>query len=201
MRLVHKVMDFDVDRVDEQARTFWAVASTEGPDRAGDVVSADGWDLANYRKNPVIVWAHDYSRPPVAKALAVKVEDGRLVFQAQFPTASEHAFADTVFQLYRGGYLRAFSVGFTPSQSEIVTHQMDGRTVTGTHYQRQELYEISCVTLPANPEALVAAGLGRRPGQAGPPLPAEQAAARKALAAGALKGLVASRLAWHLGRK
>ncbi len=154
MKLVHKVMDFTLREVDESRRSFWAVASTGEVDRQGDLVEPSGWHLENFLKNPVIPWAHDYSRPPVARALEVKVEEGRLLFLAQFAPAEDYAFADTVFRLYRGGFLRAFSVGFLALESELLQTRQKGRLVTGTRYLEQELYEISCVTLPANPEAL-----------------------------------------------
>ena len=218
MSLVHKILDFEVGQVDEAARTFWAVASTGQVDRQGDLIEASGWDFANFLKNPVIPWAHDYGAPPVAKALALRVEGQSLIFQAQFPTAQEYAFADTIYQLYRGGYLRAFSVGFAPIHSELAVHQVDGRALTGTRYLKQELYEISCVTLPANPQAL--AQLGQKAG-GGPsiiermlqppspagdsprhshPSPAVLAAAKSALGRAALLGLIASRLRYHLGQ-
>ncbi len=198
MKLVHKVLDFAVEGVDEEKRTFWAVASTEAVDRQGDSISAGGWDLGNFLKNPVIPWAHDYSRPPVAKALAVKVEGGRLLFKAQFPAREEYAFADTIFKLYKGGYLRAFSVGFAPIESAAATHSINGRNISGTRYLRQELYEISCVTLPANPQALVAAGLkAPTPAQ---PQPAGSPAAARALAGLVLDTLIAGRIEYHLGR-
>ncbi len=214
MQLVHKVMDFEVGRADEAARTFWAVASSPTVDRQGDLIEPSGWDFANFLKNPVIPWAHDYASPPVARALAVKVEKGRLLFQAQFPTAEEYAFADTIYRLYKGGYLRAFSVGFAPLESEVATHQVGGRSLTGTRYTKQELYEISCVTLPANPEALVALGLrGPRstpsPAAATTPSPARtpgdpapgaaRPLAARALAQAAVGELVLARLRYHLG--
>ncbi|MEW5911491.1 MAG: HK97 family phage prohead protease [Thermodesulfobacteriota bacterium] len=210
MKLVHKVMDFTVGRADEEQRTFWAVASSGSLDRQGDLIEAAGWDFTNFLKNPVIPWAHDYASPPVARALAVKVQGDRLLFQAQFPRPEEYAFADTIYRLYKGGYLKAFSVGFAPLESELVTHQAQGRLVTGTRYLKQELYEISCVTLPANPEALVSLGLtGLQP----PPTPAAQKqpsplaqtpgpaapAARRALASLALRALIARRLDYHRG--
>lgn len=210
MQLVHKVLDFEVGQVDDQRRTFWAVASTDQVDRQGDSVAADGWDFANFLKNPVIPWSHDYNRPPVAKALEVKVTDGRLWFMAQFPTAEEYAFADTIFRLYRGGFLRAFSVGFAPLASEVAASQVNGRLVTGTRYLKQELYEISCVTLPANPEALAALGIaspGRPPANPlpetralrRPPQPADDPAAAAALTGSLVEALVARRLRYHLG--
>ncbi len=201
MKLVHKLMDFTIGRVDQEARTFWAVASTEQVDRQGDSIVAEGWDLANFMNNPVIPWAHDYSRPPVARALECRVQDGRLVFQAQFPPAEDYAFSDTVFRLYQGGFLRAFSVGFSPVHSEVQTSQVQGRAVTGTRYLKQELYEISCVTLPANPQALLAAGI-INPRAAVPTAtltPADNAGNHQ-LARRALDRLLLSRLQRALGR-
>ncbi|MBU1154655.1 MAG: HK97 family phage prohead protease [Proteobacteria bacterium] len=215
MKLVHKVMDFEVGQADEETRTFWAVASSPTVDRQGDLIEPTGWDFANFLKNPVIPWSHDYASPPVARALAVKVDQGRLLFKAQFPTAEEYAFADTIYRLYKGGYLRAFSVGFAPLESEVATHAVGGRSLTGTRYLKQELYEISCVTLPANPEALVALGLGgprftptpagasptpspaRTPGADAPA--AVHPMAARALAQAALGELIAARLRYHLG--
>ena len=212
MKLVHKVMDFEVGGADEEARTFWAVASSPTVDRQGDLIEPTGWDFANFLKNPVIPWAHDYTSPPVARALAMKVDQGRLLFQAQFPTAEEYAFADTIYRLYKGGYLRAFSVGFAPLESEVATHKVGGRTLTGTRYTKQELYEISCVTLPANPEALVALGLGGSRPTPSPAVPLTPSPARtpgapaaadtkaaRALAQAALGELIAARLRYHLG--
>ena len=201
MKLIHKVMDFNVGRVDEKERTFWAVASTGGLDRQGDIIDASGWELSNFLKNPVIPWAHDYNSPPVAKALEVKVEGKSLVFKAQFPSPEEYAFADTIFKLYKGGYLRAFSVGFSPIQSEVVTVEKHGRSITGTRYLKQELYEISCVTLPANPEALVAAGIKpSAPLTPMTPLPASsRAALEKSLVSELVERLIKSRLQYHLG--
>ncbi len=214
MKLVHKVLDFEVGRADEAERTFWAVASNGQVDRQGDVIDPSGWDFKNFMKNPVIPWAHDYNSPPVARARDIKVAGGKLWFKAQFPTAEEYAFADTIYRLYQGGFLQAFSVGFAPLESELVTHRIEGRALTGTRYLKQELYEISCVTLPANPEALVSLGLAGlpqplTPAQRSAPQPPEQtlgrksplaaAAARRALVRLALDGLVQRRLDYHRG--
>ena len=210
MKLVHKVMDFDIGGVDENERTFRAVASTDQVDRQGDSIDPGGWLLDNFLKNPVIPWAHDYNRPPVAKALDVQVQGGSLVFVAQFPRLEEYEFADTIFKLYRGGYLRAFSVGFSPIESRVATHEINGKVVTGTRFLKQELYEISCVTLPANPEALVALNLAGpetstpvpypNPQPKNQPQPAGVKAAQLALVHGLVDRLIAGRLGYHLGR-
>ena len=102
-------------------------------------------------------WAHNYDQPPVAKALNVKVQDRKLKFLLQFATKGEYGFADTIYQLYKGGYLSAFSVGFQPIKYEHVERRLNGRKIQGRDYIEQELWEISAVSLPSNPNALVAA--------------------------------------------
>ena len=194
MKLIHKVMNFELERVDQNERSFWAVASTGGMDRQGDEIEPLGWDLENCLKNPVIAWAHDYSRPPVAKALEVRPANEGLLFKAQFARPEEYAFADTVFKLYLGGFLKAFSVGFSPLASEIAVRQLDGKTITGTRYLKQELYEISCVTLPANPDALVALGKAQGSGGRLSPLPAMSESNREKLAVALIDRLVRNSL-------
>ena len=47
------------------------VISTDEVDRHGDIIVADGWRLDAYRRNPVVLWAHDYRRPVVGRTLAL----------------------------------------------------------------------------------------------------------------------------------
>ena len=61
------------------------VLSHESDDRMGDIIRQDGWDLKNFQKNPVMLWAHD-SRgiPPIGKWAKVRVEGKSLVGIANF---------------------------------------------------------------------------------------------------------------------
>jgi len=136
--------------VDEAARTVSFVVSTGAEDRDGDVVDPNGWSLDRYRKNPIVLWAHDYRLPPVAKAPDISVTDGALRAVAQFPDEGDYEFADTVFRLYAGGYLSAVSAGFRPLEQEK-------RTDHGNLVRSAELWEFSAVPVPSNPEALVQA--------------------------------------------
>src|SRR2546430_12122624 len=86
--------------------------STEEVDRDSDTLSVDGWELANYRKNPVVLWAHQYGSPPIGKATRVWTADAELHAQDHFAEPEVYPFADTIFQLVKGGYLNATSVGF-----------------------------------------------------------------------------------------
>ena len=128
-------------------RSFIITASTESPDRMGDTIKADGWDFTNFMKNPVILWAHKYDQPPVAKANKVFVENNQLKMEIEFPPAGADEFSDKVFNFLSDGFLNAFSVGFIPIE---YTPNDKG----GNDYLKQELLEVSVVPVPANPEAL-----------------------------------------------
>jgi len=147
---VEREFHVEVKQLDEDARSFWAVASTDAPDRFGDIVMQDGWILDKFKQNPVIPWGHDYSKPPVARAEEIFIEDSKLIFLAKFPAPGTYDLADTVFELYKQGFLKAFSVGFIPLDYEPNEHG-------GLTYKKQELLEISAVTVPANPDALMLA--------------------------------------------
>jgi HK97 family phage prohead protease len=156
MKLIRKNLDFDIKQVGVPSdRVLEFVGSTAGVDRYGDIIEVEGWELDNYLQNPVFLWAHDYKQPPIGKAVAVEKTSKGLVFRIKFAEPEVYPFADTIFKLYLGGYLRATSVGFRDIEREPITDK-DGRH-TGWHYKRQELWELSAVPVPANPEALIMA--------------------------------------------
>ena len=133
-------------------RPLTFVASDEAEDRLGDIVRAGGWDLDAYKRNPVFLWAHDYTRTPIGRSDWVGVEDGRLLATVGFaPTA----FAQEVETLYRHRFLRAVSVGFRPQAFTFRKGRNGG--LDGVEYSKQELLEVSAVPVPANPRTLAKA--------------------------------------------
>ena len=137
------------------------VLSTDDVDRHGDVVSADGWRLEAYLRNPVLLWAHDYRHPAIGRAVSLWTEPHRLLAKIEFAPS---AFAQEVAALYAHGFQWGVSVGFRPIRWE---ERRDSRTgaYLGLRYLEQELLEVSAVPVPANREALrraVAGECGRR---------------------------------------
>ena len=124
--------------------------STDDVDRHGDVVSAEGWRLGAYLRNPVLLWAHDYRRPAIGRALEVWTEPHRLLARIEFASS---AFAQEVASLYAEGFQWGVSVGFRPLRWE---ERRDSRTgaFLGLRYLEQELLEVSAVPVPANRNAL-----------------------------------------------
>ena len=128
-------------------RQVRVVASTPAVDRAGDVVVAQGIDLAAYKANPVILWNHDPGSP-IARCVEIGVNAGQLEAVAQFPPEGTDPLADRVYGLIKAGVVNATSIGFAPVEETPI--KGGGVTVS-----RSELWEFSFVSVPANPEALV----------------------------------------------
>ena len=132
-------------------------------DRVGDTIDPKGWRLTTFNANPVALWAHDSSAPPIGRASQVMVEDSRLMGTIEFATPDIYEFADTIYKLTKAGFLNAVSVGFIPLEYSFSDE--DGRE-WGLDFEVQELLEISVCPVPANANALVEArakGIDTRP--------------------------------------
>src|SRR4051795_13072718 len=91
-----------VRAVNTEERTIDVIASTFGKDSYNTRIDQDGWDLAVFKTNPVILWGHDdrgytgSNGMPVAKAENVRVENGRLMMTLRFPSKETDEFAHKV---------------------------------------------------------------------------------------------------------
>ncbi|WP_157999744.1 HK97 family phage prohead protease [Paenibacillus elgii] len=130
------------------------VISTGAVDRDKDLVNPQGWDLTNYRKNPVVLWAHDSRTPPVGKSIEETVSNTQLKSVALFTPKDLNPFGYMIGQMYAKGFMRAVSVGFRSDDWEW--SKEEGRD-WGIDFKTQELLEYSAVPVPANPEAVLEA--------------------------------------------
>jgi HK97 family phage prohead protease len=121
---------------------FTAIASSEIEDRQGEIVRQTGWNLKNFKNNPVLLYMHDHAKP-IGKATRVWLDKSgaspMLKFKGFISDATEELKGYR--KLVEDGILNSFSVGFRPLE-------MDGNEIT-----KAELFEISLVSVPANPEA------------------------------------------------
>lgn len=149
METIYKVLeDCEVKKLGERQYEF--TASTETQDRDGEVISVAGWNLKNFEKNPVIMYAHDYRSLPIGKATKVWVSGKKLKNTVEFPPEGTYEFADIVERLVDTGYLKTQSVGFIPKEWT----DGDGEKSPRRTFTKQELLEISIVPVPSNPDAL-----------------------------------------------
>ena len=137
--------------IDEKERSIVAWGSKPERDRDGELIKSSAWNLDNFRKNPVILLSHNYSTPPVAKALWTKVSNDGLLFKAQFANTKT---GQELFELYKDGFMNSFSVGFIPNDYEEPDDEQKSKGINRV-YTDVELLEISCVSVPSCPVALM----------------------------------------------
>lgn len=138
---------------DEGSRTIDFVISTESIDRYDSTIKLGGWKLANYRRNPVVLWGHDDFTPPIGRG-SVRTEGNALCSMVEFAPGEIYPLAETIYQLVVAKFINAASVGFMPLAYEWANE--DERPY-GVDFTEQELLEWSVVSIPANPDCLVQA--------------------------------------------
>jgi len=137
-------INIDHDSIDKDNSSLRGIFSTEDEDRQGDVIRQD-WDLKSFKKNPVVINSHQYydATEVIGKVEDIKVnKDKQLEGKIKF-ASEENPKAKIIFDLYAGGFLNAFSVGFIPKEFDN-----KGTILKG------ELLELSTVSVPANAFAL-----------------------------------------------
>jgi HK97 family phage prohead protease len=127
------------------------ISSDETLDRYNEIISASGWKLANYQRNPVFQNAHQYGDilHTLGRALVTQVTSGKLMQRIEF-ACDVNPMARIAYGLYKGKFLNAVSVGFVPVRWEDGTD----KTTYRRRFLEQELLEVSAVGIPANPNAL-----------------------------------------------
>ena len=109
-------------KVDESKMIVRSIISTTAPDRAGDVILPAGLRNADeYLRNPVVLWAHQRSLPPIGICERLTLEADRIIAETKFSASSP--FAQDVFKLYAEGVLRGWSIGFVPARVRKLKHK------------------------------------------------------------------------------
>ncbi len=158
IEVVRKYFTSEKSESDSKEHSVVSYISTGIKDRDGEVLLPGGVVLDNYRKNPIVMYAHDYRSVPVGKNIWIKQDDKGLIAKTMFANTE---FADQIYQLYSediggtGPVMKAFSVGFIPIEWEDIEQKSveDPRRI----YKKWELLEYSCVPVPSCPEALALA--------------------------------------------
>lgn len=182
---VRKQMIAPAEPMGGELRALRFTISTGSVDREQDVIAITGWDLKNYLRNPVVLWGHDAARLPIGRAFDVAIEDSALKASIEFipaDTPEGGLFAESVYRLARSGFIAATSVGFRPLKWDFTRDPTRGADdwFPGIDFEEQELVELSVVTVPANPEALMdapAPGEGTAIASDTPPVTGEEVTA------------------------
>src|SRR6266404_1143889 len=113
------------------------ISSDETLDRYSEIISAAGWKLDSYQRNPVFQNAHQYGDVifTLGRALLTEVRAGKLFQRIQFAT-DVNPMARIAHGLYRGKFLNAVSVGFIPlrwQEGDGTEHQVGRGVLTALH--------------------------------------------------------------------
>lgn len=131
------------------------IATDETVDRYNEVIQLAGWQLDNYRMNPVVVDSHDYSS--IARILGnspeVEIKDGRMRNRVRF--ALDNPLGAMAYKMAKAGFIKSQSVGFIPMEWT----RGKGKDEPDRTFTKQELLEISLVAIPANPGATIGAAI------------------------------------------
>lgn len=119
-------------------------ASTPTLDRVGDIVNPAALERSLKQflaTNPVLLWSHRVSLPPIGKVLAAKIDPVRgLWIEALVPKAADGTLRAEIYSALKDGLLKGFSVGakwarrlIRPGVSEVYS---------------ADIYEISLASTP-----------------------------------------------------
>lgn len=134
----------------DEKNTIEFIASKEVADRDNEIIAIKGIDLKNYKKNPIVLFAHNRQELPIGKAVGITKSGDSLKMKVEFADEETYPFAHQVYKLVKGGYLNAVSIGFSADYKEV---SYDEKKNTRT-FNKTELFELSIVPLPANADAL-----------------------------------------------
>jgi HK97 family phage prohead protease len=139
---------------DSRRRKF--IFSDGSLDRAGDTISAAGWVLDNYNKNPIALFGHDSWNVDsvIGRGVNVGKVGQKLIGEIDFATVEVNPKADMALRMVDAGLLSAVSVGFLPIE---YAWSSDKERPYGIDFIKQELLEISLVPVPCNSNALIQA--------------------------------------------
>lgn len=128
------------------------ILSTETVDRVGDVIEAKGWNLREFRSNPIALFQHNHNLP-IGVWEGVRVEGKKLIGHLKMARKGTSRLVDEVHALLEQRILKAVSVGFSPDDYDEIK-DAKGQWTGGYRFTKVSLLEASLVSVPANPDAV-----------------------------------------------
>lgn len=152
---------FIVKELDAAGRKFSGIATTPAMDRVGDRINPLGATF----KNPLVLLHQHNHDEPIGTVTFKKPTAKGIEFTAEIPNVERPgAFKDRVDMAWDEisyGVVRAVSIGFRPVKYAF--------TDDGIDFEEVDIYELSTVSVPALPEAIIAQVKSMQGG----PLPAD----------------------------
>ena len=138
-------MKTKIRQSDKDENLFTFIISKEEEDRHGSIVMVDGVDVSHFKRNPVVLFNHNYDRV-IGTASNVRVVGDTLQADMRF---AETEFAQEIKGQVERGEIRATSIGFIVNEWSLDEENDTWKIM------RSELLEFSIVTVPSNRSALI----------------------------------------------
>lgn len=147
------VRDTTAEMIEKRQVEF--VISTEAVDTYRTVFKLDGWDLADYTRNPIVCYQHRANSDDpdnIIGTSTVRVEGSELIGTVTFEPADINPRAEKIFQKVQSGTLRMASVGANVQTARfgVEENEEDPEVL---YFTKQRLMEWSVVSVGSNPDA------------------------------------------------
>jgi HK97 family phage prohead protease len=147
---------FEVKAINADKRTFSGWATTPSMDRVGDTINPLGVSF----RNPLPLLHGHRHELPIGTATFKKPTRKGIEFDAEIPVVDEEFGSlrdrvNTAWGELKYGLVRAVSIGFRAIKYAY--------TDDGVDYQEIEVYELSTVSIPALPDAVITAVKSMQP--------------------------------------
>lgn len=140
----------EVKSFDDAKRIIEGTASTPSPDRMQDRVNPLG---AKFQLPIPFLWQHRHSEP-IGSVIDADVKVSGIKFKAEIAATDEPGKLkdrlDEAWQSLKLRLVRATSIGFSPLKWSFIENG-------GIDYEEWDWLELSGVTIPANPDAVISA--------------------------------------------
>jgi HK97 family phage prohead protease len=113
----------------------------------GFIVNVAGVDVSQFMRNPVMLYNHDSEALPIGVWKNIRMDEGRLLADADFDVSDESAEVKRIIGKVQRGFIKMCSAGL----SNIVIEVSNGQTVIA----KSRLREASITPLGANNNAMV----------------------------------------------
>lgn len=136
-------------------RTRRAVFSDGSVDRFNTTISPTGWQLDNFRRNPILLWMHDDSGLPLGRVTEIASDGVQLAGAVEFVPDDINPNATRLMKALDFGVM-GFSIHFNPFTAKAVYNPSrefgDERDafMPPLDYVEQELLELSLVNIGGN---------------------------------------------------
>jgi len=138
----------ELKSVNEDKRIIRGIATTPTVDRVGDIVEPLGVQF----KNPMPFLLHHQHDKPIGTVKFDKPTKDGITFEAELPIINEPGTlkdrVDEAWQSIKLGLIRAVSIGFRAIEYSFLDEG-------GIRFMKSEVYELSAVTIPAQPDAVM----------------------------------------------